>query len=451
MFRLARLTALLLVASAAVAPARAQIEEFGPRSDGPATSTLRNTLPEGGDPFGAVRWLSERGIEFRLSYVTDVLGNVQGGQRRGWINQGLFEPSLRVDFERLAGIPGLRAYANAFVIHNTGRILRDKVGGVNTIAAIEAMPRVRLSEAWLEQSFAEGRVRLRAGQLAADVVFFYSDLSAMFLQSDYPTIAALNQPGGGPAYPLATPGLLLEVDPMPGLTLRAAIFNGQTARPDAEEPQIANRYNTTFRVRDPALLFAEGRYAWNQAQGLAGATRLGGWAHLGRFDHQSRAAEGGRLAELSGAAPLRRRGSGGIYAVLDQQLWRPEGGDALSGVSVFGRISVSPSDRSVIGFYVDGGVVVANMVPGRPQDRFGLSVIHARFAEAVRNLDRDLIAAGRAAPGTVRRAETSLELSYLAEVVPGIDLQPVLTHIWNPAGLPGRNALVVGARTRILF
>jgi len=442
---------LLLGALAHPSAARAEIEEFGPRSDGPTSSTLRNTLPDRGDPFGLVGRLSERGIDFRLSYFTDVLGNVQGGQRRGWINQGLFEPSLRVDFERLAGIPGLRAYANAFVIHNTGRILRDKVGGVNTIAAIEAMPRVRLSEAWIEQSFAGGQVRLRAGQLAADVVFFYSDLSAMFLQSDYPTIAALNQPGGGPAFPLAAPGALLEVDPMPGMTLRAAIFNGQTARPDAEEPQVANRYNTVFRVRDPALLFAEGRYAWNQQQGLAGAARLGGWAHLGRFDHQSRAGDGTRLAEMSGAAPLRRRGSGGLYAVLDQQLWRPEGGDALSGVSVFGRVSVSPSDRSVIGFYLDGGVVFANMVPGRPQDRFGLSVIHARFADAVRDFDRELVAAGRAAPGSVRSAETSLELSYLAEIVPGIDLQPVLTHVWNPGGLPGRNALVVGARARFLY
>jgi porin len=433
------------------APARADMAEFGPRSDGPSTSTLRNTLPDGGDPFGVVRRLSERGIEFRLSYITDVLGNVQGGQRRGWISQGLFEPSVSLDFERLVGISGLRAYANALVIHNTGRILRDKVGGVNTIAAIEAMPRVRLSEAWIEQSFAGGQVRLRAGQLAADVLFFYSDLSVMFLQSDYPTIAALNQPGGGPAYPLATPGLLLEVEPARNLTLRAALFNGQTARPDAEEPQIANRYNTLLRVRDPALVFAEGRYAWRREEGLAGAARLGGWAHLGRFDHQSRAGDGTRLAELAGATPLRRRGSGGLYAVLDQQLWRPAGGDALSGVSVFGRVSVSPSDRSVIGFYVDGGVVVANMVPGRPQDRFGLSVIHSRFAKAVRNLDQDLIAAGRAAPGTVRRAETSLEFSYLAEMMPGIDLQPVLTHVWNPAGRPGRNALVVGARARFLY
>jgi len=118
---------------------------------------------------------------------------------------------------------------------------------------------------------------------------------------------------------------------------------------------------------------------------------------------------------------------------------------------VFGRISVSPSDRSLIGFYLDGGVVFVDMVPGRPKDRFGVSVIHARFSNSVRRFDAGQIAFGQLPPGSVRGSETSLELNYLAEIMPGLDLQPVLTHVWNPGGVPGRNALVVGFRTRLLY
>jgi len=454
MAALRRLLAALLLFQAV--PAHAQIPERGPRSDGPVESTLRNALPNDGDPFGAVRRLEDRGVEFRLSYIADVLGNVRGGQRRGWVNQGLFEPSLRVDFDRLAGIPGLRLYANAFVIHNTGRIRRDHVGGVNTIAAIEAMPRARLSEAWLEKDLWGGAVRLRAGQLAADVEFLFSDLSSMFLQSDFPTISALNLPGGGPAFPLATPGLFVQVEPSPRWNFRAAIFNGDTGPParDGIDDQVRNRYNTNFRVRDPALIFAEARLQTNQepeSEGLARILRLGGWAHLGRFENLRRSADGSLLADpASVGTPLRRRGTGGLYAVLDQQLWRPAGGDALSGVSFFGRVSVSPSDRSAIGFYADGGVVFANLVPGRPNDRFGLSVIHARYANAVRRFDEDLARLTPDAPPR-RSSETNLELTYLAEILPGFDLQPVVTHIWNPSEIPGRNALVVGFRTRILY
>ena len=71
---------------------------------------------------------------------------------------------------------GLSLFANVFQIHNTGRIRRDYVGGVNTIAAIEAVPATRLSELWLEQKFADGKASLRVGQLAADTEFFFSEI-----------------------------------------------------------------------------------------------------------------------------------------------------------------------------------------------------------------------------------------------------------------------------------
>ena len=65
--------------------------------------------------------------------------------------------------------------------------------------------------------------------------------------------------------------------------------------------------------------------------------------------------------------------------------------------------------------------------------------------------DRDLARlSGSAQPR--RSFEANLELTYLAEIRPGFDLQPVVTHIWNPSEMPGgRNALVVGLRTRLLY
>ena len=49
---------------------------------------------------------------------------------------------------------------------------------MNTIAAIEATPTVRLSELWLERW--SGPVSFRFGQLAADAEFFYSDRQSDF-------------------------------------------------------------------------------------------------------------------------------------------------------------------------------------------------------------------------------------------------------------------------------
>ncbi len=43
-------------------------------------------------------------------------------------------------------LEGLTFFANVFQIHNTGRLRRDYVGGINTIAAIEGLSTTRLSE-----------------------------------------------------------------------------------------------------------------------------------------------------------------------------------------------------------------------------------------------------------------------------------------------------------------
>lgn len=431
-------------------PARADQQEYGP--GGLPEASIARLLPEDGDPFGHRAWLAERGIAFNLWYRNDTLGNLRGGERRGVVNQGLLETSVQVDLGRLAGLEGLRFFSNQALIHNTGRIRRDYVGGINTIAAIEAVPTFRLSELWLEQALLGGAVKLRAGQLAVDTDFFFSETSTLFLQSDFATIAALNLPSGGPAFPLATPGLMLTLEPGPELTLQLALYNGDPAGPGAGDEQRRNRHGTNFRVRDPALIFAEAQFRANREEGLARTFKLGGWLHLGGFDDQRLASGGGLLADPAGSGvPLRRRGNSGVYAVLDQQLWRPAGGDAESGVTAYARVSVAPQpDRSPIGFYLDGGVVFAGLVPGRPQDRFGLGAIHARFSDAARDYDRDLNRlTGAGVP--VRGAETNLEASYRAELASGVALQPMVAHVWSPGGVPGRTALVAGFRTELRF
>ena len=312
------------------------------------------------------------GVLYQLIYTNDVLSNVRGGLRRGTIDQGKLEAILGADMEKAAGLQGLIFFANVFAIHNTGFIRRDYVGGINTIAEIEAVPTVRLSEIWLQQTFGNGNANLRVGQLAADVEFFFSEISEKrFLQSDWPTITAVDLPSGGPAYPLSTPGVRLKVDPTKGLSLLFAAFNGDPAGPGAPgEEQLRNRYGLNFRVPDPAFLMAEGQFRRNQSPedtGLATMLKLGAWSHLGEFEDQRFAIDGSLLAESLGAGlATRRRGNWGVYGVIDQQLYRPKGGDFKSGISVFSRVSFSPSARNLVDFFVDGGIAFGGLIPADP-------------------------------------------------------------------------------------
>lgn len=434
---------------AGAGPLRAEEDPGG----GITAPSIATSLPKNGDPAGVRKRLSDQGVSYNLIYTNDVLSNLSGGNRRGTIDQGKLETQLMIDLARLAGWQDLTLYANAFQIHNTGRIRRDYVGGMNTVAAIEAASTTRLSELWLERRF--GAATFRIGQLAADSEFFFSDLNAIFLQSDWPTIGAVNLPGGGPAYPLSTPGARLKIEPLKDTTLLLAIFNGDPAGPCAGDPDTCNRYGLNFRMRDPAFVIGEIQHRTNRGKddtGLARTLKLGAWTHLGQFDDRRTANDGRLLADpASSGVPAQHRGNFGIYGVIDQQIYRPRGGNADSGVSLFSRASVSPSDRNLVDVQVDAGIVFGGMIPDRPDDRFGASVIYARFSDAVRGFDQDRIQF--AVPGSVRDYETNLELTYVAQIVPGWTLQPDFQYIWHPSGQGTRlpNAKVLGVRSVLKF
>jgi len=201
----------------------------GPDQNGISSPSIATSLPYNGDPTGTRTWLASLGLTYNLIYTNDVLANVHGGLRRGTIDQGKLEYNVSFDFEKLTGWQGLSFYSNMFQIHNTGRIRRDYVGGINTIAAIEAVPTTRLSELWLEQKFWNDRASFRAGQLAADIEFFFSSLSFMFLQSDWATITALNLPERRTGLRAVDAGCTPEGRSDEDISLLLAVFNGDPA------------------------------------------------------------------------------------------------------------------------------------------------------------------------------------------------------------------------------
>ncbi len=435
----------------AAAPVRGQ---QAPSDIGITEPSIATSLPQNGDPFGTRKRLYDHGVSYNLIYTNDVLSNLSGGIRRGTVDQGKLEDQLLIDLEKLIGWKDTTFYANAFEIYNSGRIRRDYVGGMNTIAAIEATPAVRLSEMWGEHWF--GPVSLRAGQLAADAEFFYSDLSQMFLQSDWPTITTVNIPSGGPAYPLAALGARIKYELPKDASLLFGIFDGDPAGPCSGDPDTCNRYGLNFRLKDPAFMMGEFQVRRNRGKddtGLATTLKIGGWGHLGQFADQRYANNGALLASpSSNGMPLMHRGDYGLYEVIDQQIYRPQGGNGDSGISIFNRSAISPSDRNLVNLEIDGGIVFAGLTPSRPDDKFGASVIYSRFSNSVRAFDQDQINFGTISTQP-RDIETNLELTYVASIVKGWTVQPVYTYIWHPSGTGIRypDAQVVGVRSVINF
>ncbi|TXN19883.1 carbohydrate porin [Methylobacterium sp. WL9] len=438
------------------------------QASGGYSRSIEPSLGPFGDPLGLRPVLKQRGVEYSLTYVADLLGNPVGGVRRGAAVEDRLNLRLNLDLERLAGWEGGTVHANAYFIHGTG-LSRYYVGNLLDVSVIEALPASRLYVLWFDQQLFDNTLGLRIGQQAADTEFFVSQTATLFVNSTFgwPAITGLNLPSGGPAYPLSTPAVRAKYVPGGGFSLQVGLYDGDPAganRPgDDPEAQRLNRTGTNFRTHDPALVVAEATYAYNtekDAHGLPGDVTLGGWQHFGRFDSLRFDNTGLPLADPNSSGigrPL--RGNAGIYAILDQTLYREPGKDD-EGLGVFLRAAWSPTRSSLVDAYVDTGLAYKGLFEGRDDDTLGLSLAYARISDEARRADADTIAYS-GIPMPRRRAETVVEATYQAVVVPGFTVQPDLQLILRPGGgianprLPeaGRvkNAAVLGLRATIQY
>ena len=398
-----------------------------------------------GDLGGLRKTLGSVGIEFGLNYIGETFGSVAGGIKRGAVYDGRLSMSLDFDFDKLAGWSGATAHVHAYQIHGRGAS-SDLVGNLMTLSGIEANRATRLYTIWLDQKLFEDRVSIRAGQVAADSEFIISETAGGLINSTFgwPLLTAADNTSGGPAYPLPTPGIRLQLKPVDDLTLRTAVFSGNPAGSGCTtNPQICNPSGTTFSLSGGALWLAELEYGVNQgktATYLPGTYKIGGWRETGTFTDQ--------LTD----API-RHGDWGVYAIADQTVWRRTPGEE-QGLSVFMRLGGAPSDRNLVTWYADGGFGFKGPLVDRPDDVLTIGVAYGRISDEAALADR---LAGPPTP--VRDHEALVELTYNISVATGWSVQPDLQYVMHPGGNIAkptgtgtiRDALVLGVRTTFNF
>jgi porin len=436
-----------------------------PPLDPKDSRSVFSVLPEPGPSIKEKRdKLRERGISFTGKYIGEVFTDAAGGFRQGSAYDGRFRLSLDVDFEKLAGLQGLTLHASALQIHGHGIDLLY-VGSLMPPSNIEASRATRLYELWFQKDFANGLLSIRAGQLAADQEFMFPIWATDFINGAFgwPVYAATNLPDGGPAYPLASLGARVTVNPIKHLTFMTAVLNGDSAPPMGlfgnPDPQRRNPNGLQFRLRDPALLIGETQLKYD-LNGLDGVVKFGGWRHFGTFSDQHWGVDSLSLADPESIGVARKiHGNYGFYAILDQQI-----GAGLvpgRGAGFFFRAGAVPDDRNVVNLSADAGVSFIGFMDERPDDLFGVGLGYTKISNAARRLDYDT-AYFNSSLLPIRSSEELVEVTYIAKIATGWYLQPDVQWILQPGGnipdprdptgvLPLRNSLVLGLRSLIRF
>ncbi len=430
--------------------------------------------------------LSNKGVAFGLNVINEVFGNPSGGISQAAIDEGRIELTLDLDFEKLAGLKGSSFHANAYYIHGSD-LSAGHIGNIFTVSNIEAYDTLRLFDLWYQQEFQigdKGKVSLRFGQIAADDEFFISNYGSTFINGTFgwPALTGANLPSGGPGYPLATPGIRLQVDPIEDVSLLAAVFDGDPGDRGAN-PQKADSTGTNIDFNQGFFSMFEAQYRVKLGQEeLPGQYKLGGFYATQNFGDARTDETGLSLADpATSGNPKTHSGDWGIYFVGDQMIWKKPsatknsdpkdmkdtksiaaGDDADDqGLGVFLRMGGTPTNRNLIDFYTDGGISYKGLIPGRDSDVLGLGAAYAHISNDVSQLDRDNDTfTGVDAP--VQTDEIAIELTYQAKIAPWWVVQPDIQYIIHPGGrvadpddvsgtgaIP--NAFVLGIRTTVTF
>ncbi|HEY0412628.1 MAG TPA: carbohydrate porin [Allosphingosinicella sp.] len=400
---------------------------------------------ENGPPAGA------EPLRLTLTYGSDLNALVAGGRRTGADYLGRIGLIADADLDRLLGWAGASAHVSIHQISGR-RLSQHRIGNLLAVSGLEAEPALRLFNLWVQQAIGP-RADVRIGQFTAGQEFAISDTASLFVNSTFgwPGSFAADQPSGGPAYPLAAPGVRIAFAPDARTDLRLALFAGDPAGPGMGDPQRRDRHGLNgLRLAGKPFLIGEAQRSPGGAHPTM-TMRAGFWLHFDRFADPRFDIAGRSLASPGAGAALRHRGNAGVYGIVDAALWR--------GAKGFLRASFSPADRNTVDLYADGGVAVSGPVPGRPADTVGIGLAVARISPALRGLARDL----RGLTGATGRGpdfEAVAELSYQVRLGDGFSLQPNVQIVFHPGGRQptplGRgaatpDALIVGMRTSARF
>ena len=425
-----------------------------------------------GDLWGFRSGLSKYGISLGILETSEGLGNLTGGVQKGFAYDGLTQVLFQMDTNRAFGHYGGVLNLSLLNLHGQNLSVNNLLS-LQTASGIQGTNATRLWEFWYDQKFLdEDRLSIRVGQQSLDQEFMVSTNALYFVNTmfGWPMLPSADLPSGGPAYPLSALGIRMNARPVDGLNLLLGVFNGDPVKnSDGSDPQMQNRYGTSFPTNGGKLYIAEAQFSYpalgsmvepGQERALGYTYKIGAWYNSNRFADLAMDNSGLSLADPDSTGnPLQHQGNFAFYAVADQLIWRDERRPDKT-IGLFGRVMGTPlNDRNVIDFSANVGMVAHSPFNNRPSDTFGLGLGYAHVSSQLGQFDDNTVAfTGSWQP--THTSEVILEATYQYQLRPWIQLQPDIQYVINPGGGVAnpnnpttriQNEWIIGLRTNILL
>jgi porin len=382
-------------------------------------------------------------ITTAFAYTGDIMGDAGGGAERGIAYTGAAAAQVTLLLRPLLGWRGARVFLSVLGTH--GRTPDRLIGDVQGVSNIAATAGLRLEEAWLQQNLLANRLSLLVGRYDLNTEFYRLQSAAVFVNSSFGMGPELAQSGvGGPSiFPHTSVGARINFKPAPNAVWRLAVLDGVPVDRPGHSTAVFAKGDGALFVGEMALLsradtavpmrgerFQIGR---GLARPYIAKVAIGGWYYTSTFPD---------LADtLSSGVPARHRGSFGAYVLGDKTLWTQSHNGPRS-LSAFAQLGLGDGRVNQIAGYAAGGLSLAAPVASRAQDLVGLAVAAA--------LNGSHFERAQAAIGIPAAGETTLELTYSAQLRTWLSIQPDAQYVIHPGGTRAlHNAIVPGLRIAI--
>jgi len=167
-------------------------------------------------------------VSLQAAYAGDFWQVPTGGLESGGAYLDDLDVQLAVDLEQAIGWQGAQFFF--YAIYNDGNELSgDKIGDLNGVSNIETgLEALRVQEAWIDQTFADGRLSLRGGMYDLNSEFDAGEVRALFLGSSHGMGTEFGQTGlNGPSvFPVTSLGARLNWSFGEGAYARVAVLDG---------------------------------------------------------------------------------------------------------------------------------------------------------------------------------------------------------------------------------